>query len=143
MADMTGGCAGACSCFWTGLALFYGFTSCYCYNEEKPEECAESQNKIVAELLLYCLHVTRNNAVLCTQAMTESLGDVAIWQPGRTEPGIKGRRFSLKDTTGCVLADLVLRAGNGMSALPIPAGRCPETQVADQTSKLCTLILKS
>lgn len=49
--------------------------------------------------------------------------------------------------TGCggtfVLAGLVLRARNGMSALPIPAGRCPETQVADQTCKLCTLILKS
>lgn len=75
--------------------------------------------------------------------MTVSLGVVAIWQPGRTELGMKGRRCSLKDVTGCVLADLVLRARNGMSALPIPAGRCPETQVADQTSKLCTLILKS
>lgn len=31
----------------------------------------------------------------------------------------------------------------GLSALPIPAGSCPETQVADQTSKLCTLILKA
>lgn len=78
--------------------------------------------------------------------MTVSLGDVAVWQPGRTEPEIKGRRSSLKDMTGCegtfVLADLILRARNGMSALPIPAGRCPKTQVVDQTSKLCTLILK-
>lgn len=45
MADVTGGYASACSCFWTGLALFYGFISCYCYNEEKPEKHAESQNK--------------------------------------------------------------------------------------------------
>lgn len=44
--------------------------------------------------------------------MTVSLGDVAVWQPGRTELEIKGRRSSLKDTTGCegtfVLADLIL-----------------------------------
>lgn len=38
------GYAIACCCFWPGK-LFYGFTSCYCCNEERPEECAVSQNK--------------------------------------------------------------------------------------------------
>lgn len=74
--------------------------------------------KSVAELLLYCLHVTRNNTVLCRQAMTVSLGDMAIQQAGSTEPGIKGRRSSLKDMTSCggtfVIADLVLRPRNGI-----------------------------
>lgn len=76
--------------------------------------------------------------------MAMSLGDVAIWQPGRTEPGTKRRRSSLKDTSGCggtfVLADLLLR--NGTSALPISAGRGLETPAADQPTKLC-LSLKS
>lgn len=74
--------------------------------------------KSVAELLLCCLHVTRNNTALCRQAMTVSLADMAIWQAGSTEPGIKSRRSSLKDMSGCggifVLADLVLRHRNGI-----------------------------
>lgn len=56
MADVAVCYASACNCFWTALALFYSITSCYCYNE-KPEECAESQNKKccrVIALLLAC-----------------------------------------------------------------------------------------
>jgi len=34
--------------------------------------------------------------------MPVSPGDAAIWQPDRIELGIKGRRSSLKDTTGYI-----------------------------------------
>lgn len=52
-----------------------------------------ARTKSVAELLLHCLHVTRNIAALCRQAMTVSLGKVALWYPGKDRTQNKGQRI--------------------------------------------------
>lgn len=74
---------------------------CCCCNEEKPEECAKNQNKVLQS---YCSTVWMWPEISQHCVDKQWLILSGTWLCGtqvRTEPRIKGRRSSLRDRTAC------------------------------------------
>lgn len=60
-----------------------------------------ARKKSAAELWFHCLHMTRNITALCRQAMTVTLGNMALWYPGKNRTQNKGQKILTEDRTGC------------------------------------------